>query len=813
MQDIDIKVIVDDENVLETTEMEEKPARRRLFGKLPFIGHLSYLIFCVTIIFLPLFILPASWGFQLEFAKKLFFSGGILLSFTLWLITRLEDGAFVFPGGPIFWSSLGVILSFGISSLISSSVGNSLVGLGYENDTLVAIVLFFIALFLSSTFFESSKKLSNFIRGFFCVSIIVGAVQLIQLFSPGTLLSGSVLSSVIGKWNDVGIYFGLVLILSLAAMEMLPLNNRSRKITWILSAISGFLVAIVNYDLIWGVISFFALCIFVYSLAYIGPWSKSALKKPSFVVLVLSVILFLSSNIIGPVLGRYNIYQLEVRPSWQSTVDISKKAMDKNIFFGSGPNTFSTEWAALKPDAVNTTAFWNTDFNVGFGRVPSYGVTLGIFGLLSFGILLLSLLYYGIRAGLAILDDPLEQYNLFIAAIATMFLWTFSVVYITDTVLLSLTFIFTGIFVAELARAGLIKNYRFSFFSDVRLSFAMVLMIVVLIITAVSGGYLLGKKFAAIYNFQSALYSYNISGNPAKAEGSIKKAIILDEQDLYYRSLSEIYITAVKKILNSPANIPKETILNQLQTGLSLAAGSAKKATEIAPSNYINWIILGNVGQTVMPLKNVVAGSYDLALNSYNKALQLNPNSPSIYLSLAQLEVSNGDVVKARDYINKALNKKGNYTNALFLLSQIESSQGNLPEAIKKVEQAAVFAPDDTGVLFQLGFLRYMDKNYSGSIDALGRAVTLQPNYSNAKYFLGLSHSKVGKITDAIKEFEEISVLNPDNREVISILKNLREGRGALENLTTSKSDLSPPEKRSKLPVKDISSDSVNSGN
>ena len=57
-----------------------------------------------------------------------------------------------------------------------------------------------------------------------------------------------------------------------------------------------------------------------------------------------------------------------------------------------------------------------------------------------------------------------------------------------------------------------------------------------------------------------------------------------------------------------------------------------------------------------------------------------------------------------------------------------------------------MLAPQNVGILFQLGFLKYLNKDYSGSIDALARATTIQPNYSNAKYFLGLSYSKVGRL-------------------------------------------------------------------
>lgn len=826
MQDIDINVALDE--VEEEFEEEESPRSGRFYGKMPLIGKISYIVFLLTVLLVPLFILPSSWGIQLEFLKKLIFSGGILLSFALWLVTRLEDGRIVFPGGAIFWTGLSVIISFLVSSILSPSVSTSLLGLGNENDTFVAIIIFFISMFLSATLLDSMERLSRFFLGIITGALVAGVVELVQIFSPWKFLSGGILANTVGKWNDLGVFFGLSLLLSLISLELQPFYVRGLKKTlWFLFSISLLLIAVVNYDLIWGVVGIFGLIVLIYSLAHSGMFGpqegldaedeeadyprrgrgfKGIISRPSFMVVILSLIFFFNSANVGSVLGKYGIYQLEVRPSWQSTVEVAKTTMQKSLLFGSGPNTFATEWASSKPDAVNSTVFWNTDFNVGFGRLPSFAVTLGLFGLITSGLFLISLLYYGLKSLLASFDSLSDHFIILASCVASFYLWSFSIFYVTDTVILVLTFVVTGIFLSSLARAGLIRTYEFSFLNSPRLGFVSVLAIVLLILSVLSGGYLLTRKFGALYSFQQGLYNFNNSGNLQEAELAIKKAISLDEQDLYYRSLAEIYMINLRNIMNGPSSLPKETLLAALQNNLSAAAGSARRATEVNAANYLNWMTLGKVGETVLPLKDVIAGSYDLAVASYNKALALNPKNPNIYLSFAQLEAARGNVAQAKEYINQALSKKSNFTAALFLQSQIEASQGNLPAAIAKVEQAAVFSPGDVGVLFQIGLLKYMNKNYSGAVDALKAATDIQPNYSNAKYFLGLSYSKIGQTANAIKEFEDISALNPDSEEVKTILKNLRAGRGALESIVAvppKNETQKEPEKRKKLPVKE----------
>ncbi len=85
------------------------------------------------------------------------------------------------------------------------------------------------------------------------------------------------------------------------------------------------------------------------------------------------------------------------------------------------------------------------------------------------------------------------------------------------------------------------------------------------------------------------------------------------------------------------------------------------------------------------------------------------------------------------------------------------------------------------GIQFYLGLLRYRDKDYQGAISAFNRAVALRGDYSNARYFLGLSYEKVGRIDNAIEQFEVVERYNPDNQEVKHILKNLRGGNAPFE--------------------------------
>ena len=78
-----------------------------------------------------------------------------------------------------------------------------------------------------------------------------------------------------------------------------------------------------------------------------------------------------------------NINSIEARPSMSITYDIFKLSIKDNLFFGSGPNSFLSQWIVNKPINVNDTIFWNTDFANGIGLIPTFAVTTGLFGILS----------------------------------------------------------------------------------------------------------------------------------------------------------------------------------------------------------------------------------------------------------------------------------------------------------------------------------------------------------------------------------------------------------------------------------------------
>ena len=608
-------------------------------------------------------------------------------------------------------------------------------------------------------------------------------------------------------------------------MELIALSRLFRIFAYISLAVSLFFLVLVDFSTLWFVLGLFSLIFLVYLISFkrdethfeprvndeevaLESIQKSRrVPTPSLVVLLVSVVFILAGNngddskptLGGQISAAFNISQIEARPSWQATFDVAKKTLVKDPLFGSGPNRFVNEWLLYKPSGVNSTPFWNTDFNYGIGLIPTFLTTTGILGMLAWVLFFLFFLSAGFKAILSTtVSDAFSQYLITSSFLTALFLWIFSVFYIPSATILAFTFLFTGLFMASLAQEKLISMKTISFIDDPRAGFVSVLVLILLLVGTVTGGYLVVQKYIASVYFQRGAIALNREGSVDRAEMLIGKAVGFSQSDVYYRALTEIGLIRMSNLFSQNADsTSEEAIRSQFQTLLGGALLNARLAVGVNPSDYQNFLGLGRVYEAVVPLK--IDGAYENAKGAYEQALSLNPHAPSIYLTMARLETSKGDNAKARENISKALGEKNNYTEAIFLLSQIQVNEGKIKDAISSVEAASVISPNDSTVFFQLGLLQYNEKDWKNAAGAFERAVTLNLSYANAKYFLGLSYEKLGRDEEAIKQFQDLKASNPDNAEVDLILKNLQVGRAPFVNAAPPLDD--QPQKRSTLPV------------
>jgi len=763
------------------------------------LDKVAFIVLQVTLFLTPIFFIP-SLAVPLQTGRATFILFGIVIAFIIWAIARLKDGMFEAPKS-LFYASAGVLaLAYTASALFSANQAVSLSGTGLELGTLAfflpSLVLFALVPLLAKTQKQIFYSYATLLASFF-ITAIFHALRF--MFGPDVLSFGiftGATANIIGKWNDLGIFFGLSTLLSLVTLERATLTKLFKVLVYICFVLSLIMLVVINFAPVWISLAVLSLIFFVYKLSFGKEEAELGARIPyhALGVLIISVLfIFAGSKISSLISDSLGTSQVEVRPSWGATLDIAKSSIKEDPIFGTGPNRFSSQWLAHKPVGINSTLFWNVDFNYGIGFIPSFIATTGILGLLSV------LLFVGLFIALALKallrqgSSPFSRYLVLSSLFASVYLWIFSFIYVPSAAIWILTLVLSGLFVAAAREDKVLEVKRLSVLNRPAASFVSVLLTILALIGAVSFGYFVSIKFLANVYFQKGITTINVSNDLVKGEKSIMQAITLSPSDTYYQSLSELYLVKINTLFQD-TKITQSDAQAQFQQLLGTAIQAAQAAVAYDGTNYQNHLTLGRIFEAVVPLK--IEGAYDNAKKAYEAALAVNPESPEIYLVLARLEVANKDNKAAKDFIAKALEKKNDYADAIFLLSQIQISENDVTNAINSVSAVATLSPNDPGIFFQLGLLYYNQKNFQNSALALERAIKLNPQYANAKYFLGLSYYENKDVTRALAQFKEIEATNPDNADVKSIIANLEAGKAPITPGAN-------PVKGSALPVKE----------
>lgn len=762
----------------------------------------SVFLLCSLVFLLPIFTLPLmAVSFMLGKALLVYLLISLMVFF--WALGVLQKNQIIIPKSTLFLSAIAIVFVWFLSSLFSGNQQISFVGKGDEVGTLLFFLLLASSMFLSSVFLNTEKRAMTFYSLIFGSGLVVFLFQLLHMVFKINIIPFDVFpyttSNLIGGWNDFFIFFGFIGLTALIFFEH-QIFEKKLKILFVVSLFLSFLSMLaVNFMTGWIVFGSFVLIFLIYliSQAFFKKGKNEQnqmLLKLSFFVLLAVFLVILIKEIGMFVTTSLDSAMIDVRPSWVATFDIVKNVFKDDFILGSGPNTFLYDWFKFKSLAVNNTAFWNVRFASGIGHLLSMVATTGVLGTLALLSFLAVFFSYTSKV-LSYNKSDLKQAFLVSSFFGSAYLWVFVVFYSPGFVIFSMAFLVTGLFLATLAQAGKIKTTEISLVSSPKIGFISVMIIVLVIIGSVSSLYLFIQKARASFFYNNAIQVFNKEGDLQKTEGLLAKAIAVDDQDEYFRAMSELNLTQLQQIFNN-GNLPPEEARLKFQNILSYAIQNAQQATKVNGNDPLNWMQLGRVYEMVVPLK--ITGADGAATAAYQEALKNSPTDPSPFLAMARVEIQNNKLKEAREYLQSALRTKGDFTDALFLLSKIDVQEGNIQDAIVKTEQAAFLSPNDASVLFQLGMLYYQVGNWDSSRTIFERAVSLNENYANARYFLGLIYDRQGERAKALEQFRSIAKTNPGNQEVQEIINNLENGEGALDGISPPGRS---PEQRDNPPI------------
>ncbi len=770
-------------------------------NKVKFFDRLAFVLLFATLFGSLFFFIPYV-PVTLEASKGFLVSVGVTLALFFWLIARLGEGKFSIPKDRLILFAAIIPVVFFVASLFSSSLYISLFGRGFEVGTFGSMLVLFVLFFLSSMYFQTEKRLWYFFRGLFLSALVLSVFELINLFIgfgrfPG-LLQGLSSGNLFGSWNDFGLIFGLIVLLSLFTLDFLRTKGFFLVMQYFLLVTGLFFLIILNISFVWLLLGLFSIILSVYSISVqrTSTSEEGAPKKKfpfaSLIVLFLCLIFLVGSNSIGALISRYiNISNVNVRPSVTATADVAYKAIRHNPFFGTGPNTFVIDWSLWQPKAIAQTIYWNVDFENGVGLIPTFAVTTGLLGIAAFLLFLVVLLMRGIQSLRVASQSSVSSYFIVTMLMISIYTWVTLIFFTPNIVILALAFASSGALIGILVHKRVMPVAHVSFLTDPRNSFFAILGLIVLMIAALSMTYVYAEKFTSVLYFSRGLQGDGTTMDSlSRSQRMFANAVTLDKNDIYYRALSQVYISQIGVLINDKT-VSADALKSSVQQLVNLASQSASLAVAQNPKQYLNYLNLGNIYAALVPLS--VDKAYENAVAAYAQARILAPNNPAIILAQASLEFAHKNDATAKTYIQSALELKPDYTDAIFLLAQIQINEGDITDAIKQAQYASQVAPNDPTVFFRLGLLRYSNADYDGSVSAFEQAVILDPNYLQARYYLGQAYQKVGRQSDALVQFNILSKIMPDNQDIKNQINSTSSGTSSTVTPDASTTGTTPP--------------------
>ncbi len=733
---------------------------------------------------LPLIFIPTTVA-PTDYTKVSVVILGLFVALVLYSLSVLRSGVVTIGVSYTlcaFW--MVALISF-VSSLLSGDLKDSLVGdmFSIHSTVFVAILALVPTVWILLKPTKASvMKMYTLLAGSTLVLVLYHALRL--AFGPEMLSFGIFTSNVatpVGSWNDLALFLGLVIILSLVTLEQLKLTKLGRGLFVAVTVVSLGMLGVINFFIVWLILGITSLVIVVYGLgkdrftdnqpALIeDPQAPSIRSLPvALLVFAISVLFVVGGSTLGGWISNYTgVSYVEVRPSFEATANIARNVYSENAFLGIGTNKFIDAWRLYKDSSINTTPFWNTDFNAGNGYVTTFFVTTGVLGGLAWLIFLGMYVVFGIRKLLNSASGDKTWYFIGISSfVSAVYIWGMSVIYVPGVVILLLGALCTGVSLYALNILSGDEGRIVSVGTNRRTGFLLTLVVITVIIGSVTVLYASGRHYASVFAFNQSLLSMQEGKAIEQLEKEVVEAFNLSTSDVFARRIAEYQLARMNNLvaLQNPTAEEQQQFQDASVTGVN----AAQQAIQIDSLEPANWAVLGGIYGVLASVK--VEGAQERALEALAKSRELNPKNPLPYLESAVVEARAGNFDPARAYIEQAIALKSNFTEAFFLRSQLEITTGNVDAAIKSTIAVITLEPENPARYYQLGVLESARKNLQGAVPAFEKAVALDPNFANARYLLALAYDELGNSGKAKEQLEAVLNLNPGNADITNLIQ------------------------------------------
>ena len=665
----------------------------------------------------PFFTLPFTAN-TLDFQKQFFLFIVAGLGIFFWMRNAINEKKTAINLDPLHYLIGGLAMIILASSIFSLYSYGSFWGMPLPvAESFLSILSFAFLYFLVVNNFKKEEipKLAAVVA---VSAAVAAAFAVIQSF--GIYLLPFFDYTKVASFNTVGSIAGLALYSAIVLALIFPLmffGKKSSRILFSIPALLLFLTLVVfngaavvyfpqktggNYDLLlapWVVLAIAALSVFVFLSSSLKFSSQNPRVKSGAFALFFVAVLFLVFNIFakpmmaGAYSSVFRVLNISVAPeiglqpivAAGIAVDVLKQS-PQHFFLGSGPGTFAYDFVKFKPQELNRDDFaWNRIFFAGSSEIINRVATIGVLGIV---VLLLIIAAWTVRAFRNLTEEkeneilPLAVFSGWLAVVAAMFFYPFN---------FSLALLF-WLFLAMIIVLSPKKMALLSF-DSVRLSYAVALIFIMMVVLQIGLLVWVSKRYYAEVQYVaavSALQKNDIYGAVEKLELAAEATNRL--QDNYLTGLSQVYLAQAREALQKEGQ-DAQTVFNNAAPYLQTAVTAAAMSTDAAnPSNSANWAVRGYIYRQLIGVSD---GFDTWAVDMYQKAIDLEPNNPTLWTEIGQVYVLKDDLNLAQKSFGEAIALRPQYIDPHYYLALIYDEQNNKEAAINELEIIWQLLPQD----------------------------------------------------------------------------------------------------------------------
>jgi serine/threonine protein kinase/tetratricopeptide (TPR) repeat protein len=263
----------------------------------------------------------------------------------------------------------------------------------------------------------------------------------------------------------------------------------------------------------------------------------------------------------------------------------------------------------------------------------------------------------------------------------------------------------------------------------------------------VTGGSVAPAAYESYLKALGFMQRYDKPGNLDLALAALNNAVSADPQfALGYATLGQAY--------------QLKFVVDQNPKWIEEASANCQRAVELDNSLPAAYVTLGRI--------HVDAGRYDLAIQEFQRALNLNPLDADALNGVAITYEKAGRTQDAEAALQKAVALRNDYWDSYNALGLFYDRQGKYAEAVKEFQHAIELTPDNAQVYSNLAAV-YIDMSDAKMAPlaeaALRKSIELSPSYA-AYANLGMLYSQEKRYPESAAMTEKALALNDKNYEV-----------------------------------------------